>query len=143
MDANTIELLKECSSGCKMAIDSISQIRDYVQDAKLRELLMAYNQKHVELQTKIRQLLGQCDEEDKDPSLMAEWCSKMKISMKMNMHPDDHQVAKLMMDGCNMGIQSVSEYVNKYPDASPQAQDVAKELIKAEEDFMIEMKEFV
>lgn len=143
MDANTVELLQECSAGCKMAIDSISQVQDYVKNPKLRNLMDAYNQKHDELQVRIRQLLGEYREEDKEPSMMAELGSKMKITMKMNMHPDEHQVAKLMMDGCNMGIQSVSEYVNKYTDASKEAQDIAKELIKAEEDFMIEMKQFV
>jgi len=143
MEANTVELLQECSAGCKMAVDSISQVKDYVQSAKLRDLMNAYNQKHEEYQIRIQQLLGECNEEDKDPSMMAELGSRMKITMKMNMHPDDHQVAKLMMDGCNMGIQSVSEYVNKYPNASKEVQDLAKEMIKAEEDFMEEMKEFV
>lgn len=143
MDANTIELLKECSSGCKMAIDSISQVKAYVQDGDLNQLLVSYNETHQRLQEKIRKLLAQYGKDDEDPSLMAEWGAKMKIEMKMTMHPDDHQVAKLMMDGCNMGIQSVSEYVNKYPDASKEAQDVAKELIKAEEDFMVDMKKFV
>lgn len=143
MDANTVELLQECSAGCKMAVDSISQVKDYVQSAKLRDLMNAYNQKHEEYQIRIQQLLSEYNEEDKDPSLMAEIGSKMKITMKMNMHPEDHQVAKLMMDGCNMGIQSVSEYVNKYPNASKEVQDLAKEIIKAEEDFMVEMKEFV
>jgi len=63
--------------------------------------------------------------------------------MKMMMHPSDHEVAKIMMDGCNMGIQSVSEYVNKYHDASQESQDSAKKLIKIEEEFMREMKGFV
>ena len=61
----------------------------------------------------------------------------------MMMHDDDHQIAKLMMDGCNMGIQSVSEYLNKYAGASKEAVAKAKELIKIEEDFMKEMKEYV
>lgn len=143
MDVNTIEILKECSAGCKMAIDSIEQVKEYVSDEKLRKLMAAYRDKHEKLQEKIRQMLSQYGKDDEDPSFMAEMGAKMKIEIKMMMHPDEHQVAKLMMDGCNMGIQSVSEYVNKYPDASPEAQDAAKELIKAEEDFMEEMKAYV
>ena len=81
--------------------------------------------------------------EGKEPPMMAEVGSWMKIEMKMLMHADDHQIAKLMMDGCNMGIQSVSEYVNKYHDASGESVAIAKRLIKIEEDFMKEMKEFV
>lgn len=143
MDPNTIELLKECSSGCQMARESVKQIKGYTQSDKLRELIEAYGDKHHTLEKEIAELLGEYGKEEKEPSRMAEFCSWMSIQMKMLIHPDDHQVAKLMMDGCNMGIQSVSEYVNKYPDASKESQSVAKKLIKIEEDFMVEMKEFV
>ena len=74
---------------------------------------------------------------------MASACAWMGVEMKMTMHPNNHEVAKLMMDGCNMGIQSVSEYLNKYPDASAESQRTAKDIIKIEEDFMQEMKAFV
>ena len=42
-----------------------------------------------------------------------------------------------------MGIQSVSEYMNKYEEASPESIDLAKKIIKTEEDFMGEMKQFL
>lgn len=143
MDVNTIELLKECSSGCQMGMESVKKMREYAKNPELNELLEAYGEKHRSLEGRISGLLSEYGKEESAPSRMAEVMAKMDMSMKMFMHPDDHQVAKLMMDGCNMGIQSVSEYVNKYPDASRESQDVAKDLIKIEEDFMQEMKSFV
>ncbi len=143
MDVNTIELLKECSSGCQMGMESVKKMREYVKDSELNDLLEAYGEKHRGLEGRISGLLSQYGEDEKAPAKMAEVMAKMDMSVKMFMHPDDHQVAKLMMDGCNMGIQSVSEYVNKYPDASKESQDIAKDLIKIEEDFMKEMKGFV
>lgn len=142
MDANTVQLLRECSSGCQMGMASVKKMREYVEDPKLNNLLEAYGEKHRGLEGRISGILSKCGEEGA-PSKMAEAMANMEMSMKMFMHPDDHEVAKLMMDGCNMGIQSVSEYVNKYPDASKESQDVAKDLIKIEEDFMQEMKGFV
>lgn len=143
MDANTVQLLKECSSGCQMGMASVKKMREYVEDPKLNNLLEAYGEKHRGLEGRISGILSKYSEEESAPSKMAEAMANMEMSMKMFMHPDDHEVAKLMMDGCNMGIQSVSEYVNKYPDASKESQDVAKDLIKIEEDFMQEMKGFV
>ncbi|MDE7252529.1 MAG: hypothetical protein K2O32_06265 [Acetatifactor sp.] len=143
MDANTVQLLKECSSGCQMGMASVKKMREYVEDPKLNNLLEAYGEKHRGLEGRISGILSKYGEEESAPSKMAEAMANMEMSMKMFMHPDDHEVAKLMMDGCNMGIQSVSEYVNKYPDASKESQDVAKDLIKIEEDFMQEMKGFV
>ncbi|MCM1090975.1 MAG: hypothetical protein NC092_02605 [Butyrivibrio sp.] len=143
MDANTVQLLKECSSGCQMGMASVKKMREYVENPKLNNLLEAYGEKHRGLEGRISGILSKYGEEESSPSKMAEMMANMEMSMKMFMHPDDHEVAKLMMDGCNMGIQSVSEYVNKYPDASKESQDVAKDLIKIEEDFMQEMKGFV
>ncbi len=143
MDANTIELLKECSSGCKMAMESVKQVRARIKDGKLNDLLEAYGEKHRGLEREIEGFLGEYGKTGSEPKKMAEFMAWMEVQMKMFLHPDDHQAAKLMMDGCNMGIQSVSEYVNKYPGASKESQEIAKKIIKIEEDFMVEMKEFV
>ena len=29
-------------------------------------------------------------------------------------HDDSSQIAKLLMDGCNMGIQSIGKFLNEY-----------------------------
>jgi Tfp pilus assembly pilus retraction ATPase PilT len=74
---------------------------------------------------------------------MADLWAKMDIEMKMLINGNHHQIAKLMMDGCNMGIQTISEKINQYAEASKESIDVAQKLVKIEEDFMKEMKEFV
>ncbi len=143
MGASTIELLKECSSGCYMAMESVKKMREYTKDSELNNLLEAYGEKHRKLEGKIAEQLKNCGKEESAPSKMAEVMARTEMGMKMFMHPDDHQVAKIMMDGCHMGIQSVSEYVNKYPDASGESKEVARQLIKIEEELMQEMKGFV
>ncbi|MDE6015174.1 MAG: hypothetical protein K2H41_05745 [Acetatifactor sp.] len=143
MDKNSIQLLKECSSGCHMAMQSVKKMREYAKDSELNNLLEAYGEKHRKLEGEIADQLKACGESESEPSMMAEVMARTEMNMKMFMHPDDQQVAKIMMDGCNMGIQSVSEYVNKYPDASRESQNAAKQLIKIEEDFMQEMKGFM
>ena len=56
---------------------------------------------------------------------------------------DRRQVAKLMMDGCNMGIKSISEAINENREASEQAKSIARKLVKELEEFMKDMKEFL
>lgn len=48
MESQTRNLLRECSTGCKMAINSFNQMRDYVEDEKLKELMNTYDKKHKE-----------------------------------------------------------------------------------------------
>jgi hypothetical protein len=143
MNEHTITLLKECSSGCKMATQSIRQVREYAQNDKLERILDSYDKKHRDLEKETIQLLEQLGKKDEEPSKMAELWAKMDIEMKMLVKGDGHQIAKLMMDGCNMGIQTVSENINKCEEASKESTMLAKKLVKIEEDFMRELKEFL
>ena len=45
---------------------------------------------------------------------MASVFSQLTADMKLMIKYDNHQFAKLMMNGCNIGIQSISKYVNEY-----------------------------
>ena len=47
---DTIHLLQETSSGCKMAIDTIDHIKSHVEDKQLREIIDKYHDSHVDLQ---------------------------------------------------------------------------------------------
>lgn len=43
--------------------------------------------------------------------------SWMKTNMKMMMDESDKTVADLITDGCNMGVKSLSRYLNQYNNA--------------------------
>ena len=57
MEEQTGKLLKECSSGCKMAINSLNQVRDFVKDEKLHQLLVEYYKQNKALEEDISRLL--------------------------------------------------------------------------------------
>lgn len=143
MNQHSIKLLEECSSGCKMALNSLGQMQEYVIDDKLRSAIDAYKKKHEDIQTRTTDLLMNCGKCPKEPSKMAATFSYMTAEMKLLMKDDNHEIAKLLMDGCNMGIQSISTYRNDFPDASQEIIDIAEDLIKIEEDFMKDVKQFM
>ncbi len=86
-----------------MAVKSIAQVKEYAENEKLTRVLESYDKKHRELDEEVAGMLAQYGKEEKEPAMMAEVGSWMKIEMKMLMNADDTQIAKLMMDGCNMG----------------------------------------
>lgn len=143
VENDTTNLLKECNAGSKMATNSMEQIHEYIVDDKLRRIIDRYNDKHIKLGEEITQLLSEYSADEKDPDKMAKVFSWLTTEVKMMFKDDAHQVAKIMMDGCNMGIQSVSEYINKYTAADEKSVELAKELVKIEEDFMKDLKEFL
>lgn len=143
MNQHSMKLLQECNSGCKMALESLNQVREYVVDQKLLSVIDTYLHKHETLEERTALLLIECGKCEKEPSRIASAFSYMTAEMKLMINDDNHQIAKLLMNGCNMGIQSISTCRNDYPDASNETTNLAEDLIKIEEDFMKDLKQFI
>ncbi len=140
---DTEKLLKETDAGCKTAVNSIEAVIDRAENEKLQELLGKSLKTHKKLGDEIGGLLRMHGDEGKQPNPMARTMAEMKIDWKMMMENSDHTIATLMMDGCNMGIQKLSEYMNQYTAAEKEARDMAEKLIDAEQKFMDELRAFV
>lgn len=140
---DTCKLLEEVDSGCKMAINSMNRITSYKMDEKLAHLIDNYKYKHMELEKQAAELLRANGRPEKEPSMMAATMSNMTTNMKMLWKDDNNQVAKIMMDGCNMGIQSIAEQINQCKQASKESIGLAKNLIETEENFMCDLKKFL
>lgn len=140
MENQTIKLLEECSSGCKIALNSMKQLQRNIANPHFRKLVDDYIGKHTNLENEANSLLGQYGKSEKDPSLGTTLMSWTMSEMKMMVKKGDGQIAKLMIDGCSMGIKTLSQAVNQYSNASEESFSLADCIIKAEEDFMGEVK---
>ena len=140
---DTCKLLEEVDSGCKMAINSMNRITSYKMDEKLAHLIDSYKYKHMELEKQAAELLRANGRPEKEPGMMAATMSNMTTNMKMFWKDDNNQVAKIMMDGCNMGIQSIAEQINQCTQASKESIGLAKNLIETDENFMCDLKKFL
>lgn len=74
---------------------------------------------------------------------MAQGMSWMKTNVKLVMDESDATIADLITDGCNMGVKSLSRYLNQYQAADEETKDIAKKLIKQEEELSIHMRSFL
>ena len=113
-DRDTIRLLKECDAGSKMAVSSLEDVLERVENKNLKALLSETKEHHEQLGNEIHSLLVEYGSEEKEPNMMAKGMSKMKTGMKMSMTDNsDETVADLITDGCNMGIKSLYKYKNQ------------------------------
>lgn len=143
MNEDTLELLQECDSGCKMAVDSMNQALGYTKDEELKKLLEQYQEKHKRLEKEISEMLHEGGHQEKKPGIMASAFAWITAETKLMWEDDNNQIAKLMMNGSNMGIQSITECRNKYKKADEKAQSIAKKLVRVEEEFLQELKKFL
>ncbi len=143
MNEHTLKLLEECNSGCKMAISSMDHALEYTKDDNLKKLLHLYKEKHERLKIETENLLKEAGQPGKEPGMMASAFAWFTEETKLMMDDDNNQIAKLMMNGANMGIQSITEYRNKYHQADEASQSIAKKLVRVEEEFLQELKRFL
>ena len=64
----------------------------------------------------------------------------MKTNAKLMMEESDATVACLMTDGCNMGIKSLSKYLNQYKAADEASKNLTKELIRLEDQLVKDIR---
>ena len=129
---DTIELLKQCDAGVKMGVNSIDAVLSHVRDQEFSRLLSECKEEHQAIGSDLHKLLNQMDESGKEPNPMARGMSWMKTNVMLSANDTDHTVADLITDGCNMGVKSLSRYLNQYQAADEQSKKLARKLIDLE-----------
>ncbi len=143
IEQDTIKLLRECDAGIKMGVASIDDVLDHVKSPELHRMLSANKQEHEKLKTEIQELLDRYGDEGKNPNPIAKGMSWMKTNMKLNMEDTDATIADLMTDGCDMGVKSLSRYLNQYKAAEEKAKDITKRLIHIEDQLGTDLRGYL
>ncbi len=143
IEADTIKLLRECDAGIKMGVTSIDDVIDYVQNDEMKEMLSRNKSEHEKIRARLQERLQDYQDEGKEPNPMAKGMSWLKTNAKLMMDESDGTVADLMTDGCNMGVKSLSRYLNQYKAADEGSKDIAKSLIALEEGLAVDLRPFL
>ena len=123
IEQDTVRLLRECDAGAKMGVDSLNDVISRVKDSQFREALESSREEHEALSDEIRGELDRYQDEAMDAS--------------------DATVADLMTDGCNMGVKSLSKYLNQYKAADEKSKNLAKRLIGEEEHLTQQIRAYL
>lgn len=143
IEQDTIRLLRECDAGIKMGVSAIADVLDYAHDKGLRKALEDCQSEHDKLKTEIQEMLHDYHDEGKDPNPMAKGMSWMKTNVKLKVDESDATIADLITDGCNMGVKSLSRYLNQYEAAEERAKDIAKRLIHLEAQLAADIRQYL
>lgn len=142
MDEN-IEILNEVYKNAKMGEESIKTLLPSVGDQKMRS----------DLETQRNGYLNFCDKAWKEISNRGEKAPTINpmtkisstIGIKMNTLTDksDSHIADMMIQGSTMGITSATEGIHKHPHASQAVLNMAKDVVKFEQNNIERMKEYL
>ena len=143
IENDTIKLLRECDAGVKMGVSAIEDTEKYVTDAEFKKILQENKIDHEKLDVMIEEELSRFHDEGKEPEIMAKGMSWLKTNVKLAVDASDATVADLITDGCNMGVKSLSKYLNKYKAADEKSKDIAKNLITLEERLALDVRKYL
>lgn len=143
IEEDTIRLLRECDAGIKMGVSSIEEVLAHVENATLKQKLSGCKSAHDKLQSEIDTLLDKYHDDGKSPNPVAKGMSWMKTNVKLAADDSDNTVAQLMTDGCNMGVKSLSRYLNQYAAADERSKDIAKRLIALESELAVDLRAYL
>lgn len=143
MNEDSIKLIKEVSSGAKMAINSFHQLQEYIKDDDLFEVVNESLKKHEDIEEAAKKILMDAGEEEKEPGLMASAMSWTTTELKLLLKADNKQISEIIMDGCNMGIKGISEKMNGFADASSESRHLANRLVEDEEKLIKKLREYL
>ena len=140
IENDTVRLLRECDAGIRMGVDSINEVIDKVKGASLRDTLTHCREEHESLGNEVQGLLDEYHDGGKKPNPIAKSMSWIKTNVEIAMDRSDETIASLMTDGCNMGVKSLSRYLNQYAAADERSKSVARRLIALESDTAVSMR---
>lgn len=129
---DTVKLLRECDSGIKMGVASINDVLDNVKDDNFKGTLIDSRNQHEKLADEIEDLLEEHHDEGKNPNPMVKGMSWIKTNIMLAADNSDKTIADLMTDGCNMGVKSLSRYINQYTSADDKSKSIASRLVDIE-----------
>ena len=143
IEQDTIKLLRECDAGVKMGISSIDDVLQYVKSDKLKKYLTDCRDEHSKLDKELQQLLDKYKDDGKEPNPIAKGMSWIKTNVKLSLNESDGTIADLITDGCDMGVKSLSKYLNEYEAADEDSKKICKKLIKIEEELRTQIKDYL
>ncbi|MBE6729992.1 MAG: hypothetical protein E7568_07170 [Ruminococcaceae bacterium] len=143
IEQDTIKLLRECDAGIKMGVSTIDEVLQYVKSEELKKALDECRDEHNRLDKKLQELLDKYKDDGKEPNPIAKGMSWIKTNVKLSINESDGMIADLITDGCNMGVKSLSKYLNQYAAADEESKDICKKLIKLEEQLSVQMRDYL
>lgn len=140
IENDTVRLLRECDAGIRMGVDSINEVIGKVRGDTLRDTLLHCREEHESLGNEVRSLLDEYHDEGKKPNPVAKSMSWIKTNVELTFDRSDETIANLMTDGCNMGVKSLSRYLNQYAAADERSKSLCQRLIDLESSAAVSMR---
>lgn len=143
IESDTIKLLRECDAGVKMGVSTLEDSKTYAKSRELRAIINSSKREHDKIKTELNGMLRSFGDSGKEPPAMAKGMAWVKTNFVLASEATDSAVSSFITDGCNMGIKSLSKYLNRYKAADERSKDLAKRLVRIEDELIGDVRKYL
>lgn len=138
-----LELLNELYKNSKMGEETIQTLLPSVEDQKLKADLEKQRDVYLDICQKSRQEISKRNAHPEKISAMTKMSANMGVKMNTLIDKSSSHIADMMIQGSTMGIVSATEGLNNHPNADKPVTDLAKDIVRFEQDNIERMKRYL
>lgn len=125
-----MKIFREMARNTAMGVQSIEEMLDYIDCDKLKNLVLSQKEVLEDFYQKAASELSEKELEDAKTNPMQRMMLKAGVKMNAGINNNPSHLASMLIDGYNMGIESVQKCVNQLSKDGTEVPDVAKDLMK-------------
>lgn len=129
--------IEELLNGVNMGIIAIDHLTDKIEDDKLRDVVIEQRKAYEELKEKIQRQYPNSHDEIKQKFML-----ESMIELK-TMLTTDSKIAKMLTEGCNQAIMTVTHLLNKKGTIEPKLRSCVNDFEDISERYLEELKSFL
>ena len=137
IDMNNDTCIEELINGLNMGKISIDHLVDKIENRKLKEIAVHQRKNYDDLKEKIMQTFPHTEDEVKN-KFMLESMIEMKTILS-----DDAKIAKMLTEGSNQAIMTMTHLLNKEENVDPKIKAFADDFEDISKRYIEELKEFL
>ena len=134
---NNETCIEELLNGINMGMIALDHLVDKIENARLRDIVFHQRKAYGDLKEKIQRQFPQVDDKIKQKFML-----ESMIELK-TMLTDDAKIAKMLTEGCNQAIMTVTHLLNKENNIDMKLRSCVNDFEEISEKYLEELKAFL
>ena len=127
---NLMKIYREIVRNTAMGAQSIDNIIGYIDCEKMKNLVLSQKETMEEFYQKAKSELSEKELEDAQSNPVQRMMLKAGVKMNAGINSSCSHLASMLIDGYNMGIESVQKCINELKETGVDVPDLASDLMK-------------
>lgn len=140
---NEIDILKEINKSAKTGIDGLNFTLDKVQNDGLRDLLYKERNEYENIYDRTKEILIQKNEDIEDNKTLQKVMSWMGIELNTLTNKSNSQIAKILIQGNDMGIIKGTKILNNMEFEDRQIQNILEDFVRLQQKNIDNLKKYL